>query len=136
MTGFEENADSGASAESRVKFPCALAMWDLEHCDPKKCSGTYILDLTAIVFFLESFGNDQFRNIDIFCLFLLSAVHIFLGRKLAKKGFVKTLRIQQRFNGIVLSPMGINCVSPADRCRFCFYVLFKITSLCSPKITS
>uniref|UniRef100_A0A2C9K3A3 18S rRNA aminocarboxypropyltransferase n=1 Tax=Biomphalaria glabrata TaxID=6526 RepID=A0A2C9K3A3_BIOGL len=68
---FEE---AGASAETD-KLPFPLAMWDLEHCDPKKCT----------------------------------------GRKLARMGFVKTLRLNQRFNGIILSPVGTKCVAPEDR---------------------
>lgn len=57
----------------RISFP--VAMWDMGHCDPKKCT----------------------------------------GRKLGRKGMIKTLRLQQKFAGIVLSPMGVKCISPMDR---------------------
>ena len=69
-----ENAAGGAEVET-PRFPCRMSMWDLGHCDPKKCS----------------------------------------GRKLVKLRFVSLLRLQQRFNGVILSPMGTKLVSPSDR---------------------
>lgn len=37
------------------------------------------------------------------------------GRKLARLGFVRTLKLTQRFTGIVLTPVATKCIGPDDR---------------------
>ena len=77
--GLENNEQDEVSNDenenSEPSFPFSLVMWDLNQCDPKKCS----------------------------------------GRKLARHGFVKTLRLTQRFNGVVLTPMATKCIGPDDK---------------------
>ncbi|BAP73739.1 UPF0293 protein YOR006C [Kluyveromyces marxianus] len=57
------------------KFPVKLAMWDFDHCDPKRCS----------------------------------------GKKLERLGLIKSLRVGQKFQGIVVSPNGKTVVCPNDK---------------------
>lgn len=56
------------------KFPVKLAMWDFDHCDPKRC----------------------------------------LGKKLERLGYIRGLRIGQKFLGVVVSPNGRGVVCPDD----------------------
>lgn len=76
----EEESDNESSKEELDSEDQAIptypvSMWDLNHCDPKKCS----------------------------------------GRKLSRMNMIKSLRLGQRFPGLVLTPEGQKVVSPADR---------------------
>lgn len=61
--------------EKQGKFHTKLAMWDFDHCDPKRCS----------------------------------------GKKLERLGLIKSLRVGQKFQGVVVSPNGKGVVCPNDR---------------------
>ncbi|CCK72968.1 ribosome biogenesis protein TSR3 KNAG_0M01150 [Huiozyma naganishii CBS 8797] len=58
-----------------TKFPVKMAMWDFDHCDPKRCS----------------------------------------GKKLERLGLITSLKVGQKFQGIVVSPNGQGVVCPDDR---------------------
>ena len=71
----EEEGTSGDTDDEEVEINFQVCMWDVGHCDPKRCS----------------------------------------GRKLARMGLVKELKLGKRFPGLCLSPVGQSCVSPQDK---------------------
>lgn len=71
---FKRGGNSQVSGNGDSSFPVKLAMWDFDHCDPKRCS----------------------------------------GKKLERLGLIKSLRVGQKFQGIIVSPNGKNVVCPND----------------------
>lgn len=71
--GRQEEGSHKSAAEA--KFPVKLAMWDFDHCDPKRCS----------------------------------------GKKLERLGYIRNMRVGQKFQGVVVSPNGKGVVCPDDK---------------------
>lgn len=70
----EEEEEEGSSVPTEIE-KLNVAMWDLKHCNPKRCT----------------------------------------GRKLVRFRLCRLLKLGQRFNGLILTPVATHCVSPADR---------------------
>lgn len=64
----------GLHAKTPSELGLPLAMWDFNHCDPKRCS----------------------------------------GKKLSRLGYIREMKVGQRFRGIVLTPNATQILSPAD----------------------
>ncbi|TFK19934.1 DUF367-domain-containing protein [Coprinopsis marcescibilis] len=75
VSDVEGSEDDSADESRAVVIDVPVAMWDFDHCDPKRCS----------------------------------------GKKLARQGLIKDLKVGSRFRGIVVSPKGTQVVSPGDR---------------------
>lgn len=77
----EDDEDPLPGTEDDFDTPVPVAMWDFDHCDPRRCS----------------------------------------GKKLARHGLIRELRVGQKFRGIVLTPNATQVLSPADRPILCEY---------------
>ncbi|KAF6748105.1 DUF367 family protein [Ephemerocybe angulata] len=71
----DEEEESGSDTEAPITIDVPVAMWDFDHCDPKRCS----------------------------------------GKKMARQGLIKDLKVGSRFKGIVVSPKGKQVISPSDK---------------------
>ncbi|WVQ79126.1 hypothetical protein IAT38_001221 [Cryptococcus sp. DSM 104549] len=69
-----EEGEDESEEEIQVNIDVPVAMWDFDHCDPRRCS----------------------------------------GKKLARHNLINSMRVGQRFRGIVLTPQGKKVISPED----------------------
>ncbi|KAK4690101.1 pre-rRNA-processing protein TSR3, partial [Tremellales sp. Uapishka_1] len=69
-----EEEDEDEDEDEPITIAVPVAMWDFDHCDPKRCS----------------------------------------GKKLARHGLVTSMRVGQRFRGVVLTPKGKKPIAPCD----------------------
>ncbi|KAF9010284.1 hypothetical protein BDQ17DRAFT_1322921 [Cyathus striatus] len=72
---YDDGHQSSSDEQDNIRIEVPVAMWDFDHCDPRRCS----------------------------------------GKKLARLGLIKELKVGARFRGIVVSPKGTQVISPADR---------------------
>ncbi|CAD6585470.1 MAG: ribosome bioproteinsis protein tsr3 [Tremellales sp. Tagirdzhanova-0007] len=72
--GSESSGEDTEEDKQPLTVAVPVAMWDFEHCDPRRCS----------------------------------------GKKLARHGLISSMRIGQRFRGIVLTPKGKKPIAPCD----------------------
>ena len=70
----EDGSEDDLGSATDLSTPVPVAMWDFQHCDPRRCS----------------------------------------GKKLARHGLIKEMRVNQKFRGIVLTPHATQVLSPAD----------------------
>ena len=70
----EESDTNVLGSADDLTRPVPVAMWDFQHCDPRRCS----------------------------------------GKKLARHGLIREMRVGQKFRGVVLTPHATQVLSPAD----------------------
>ncbi|XVF15116.1 hypothetical protein REPUB_Repub09cG0121500 [Reevesia pubescens] len=83
-----------------------LAMWDFGQCDAKRCTGR---KLARFGFLKEIVLHEKCVSVG----FKIKLYHI-KCRNMALNDFMQDLRVNSGFGGIVLSPVGNQCVSKED----------------------